>query len=204
MTNDSTNYYVYGHYDKSDNSLFYIGKGTSSRAYSKKNRNKYWHNIVNKHGFEVKILKDQLSEKEALSLEVDLISQLNPKANFTKGGDGGNTYVKKTRAEIEEIMRKRMLKVDRQKLATFGFRGKKHSEERNKKLSERHKGKTFRPLTNEDFERLRKVGKAKSIKIMNSETKEIYESIRDCSRKTGLSKSWIIWNIKRNKRFIKI
>lgn len=202
MTKNSTNYYVYGHYRKSDASLFYVGKGIGSRASSKKNRNKYWHNIVRKDGLEIKYFSKGLSEPEAFALEISLISKLSPVANFTKGGDGGNTFVKKSKEEITAIVNKR--KTDPKKLATYGFLGKKHSEERNKLLSERHKGKLFKPFTEKDAERMRSLGKRRSIKVMDKSTGEIYESIRDCARRTKLSKSWIIWNLKRDKRFSRI
>lgn len=202
MTKNSTNYYVYGHYKKSDSSLFYVGKGIGYRASSKKNRNKYWHNIVNKHGLEIKYFAKGLSEEAAYELEILLIKELSPIANFTKGGDGGNTFIKKSEEEIKSIIQKR--KTDPKKLATYGFLGKKHSEERNRLLSEKHKGKLFKPFTEVDAERMRSLGKKRSIKVQNIETGEIYESIRDCSRKTGISKSWIIWNLKRGKKFISL
>ena len=48
---------VYAHIRKDTGLPFYIGKGLKeTRAYSKKNRSKYWHNIVNKVGYEIKIL----------------------------------------------------------------------------------------------------------------------------------------------------
>ncbi|RAZ47421.1 hypothetical protein DP175_03995 [Polynucleobacter paneuropaeus] len=50
-------FYTYAH-KKPDGSIFYIGQGSTKykRAYSTKGRNKHWHNVVNKHGYEVEIL----------------------------------------------------------------------------------------------------------------------------------------------------
>ena len=59
---DIKRFYVYGHYTKETNILFYIGVGTIlntkttkviskySRAFHFKNRNKFWNNMVNKYG----------------------------------------------------------------------------------------------------------------------------------------------------------
>lgn len=86
------NYYVYGHFCKSNNELFYIGKGKGSRAISKQHRNTFWRNIVNKHGYYIEIFKQNLSEADALKLEVKLILKYKKlglcKSNLTKGGEG--------------------------------------------------------------------------------------------------------------------
>jgi hypothetical protein len=73
------------------NSVFYVGKGTSSRAWNFKNRSSYWNNITNKHGVVVEIVYDNLSEKEALELEKDLINGFSETGtslcNLTSGGE---------------------------------------------------------------------------------------------------------------------
>ena len=86
------NYYVYRHIRLDNNKVFYIGKGSKNRAYSKQNRNQYWHNIVNSVGYKVEILKENLSEQEAFDLEAGLIKSIKPEANFTLGGEGGDTF----------------------------------------------------------------------------------------------------------------
>lgn len=50
-------FYVYRHIRRDTGEVFYIGKGFKNRAYSFLNRNPYWHNIVNKCGFDVEISK---------------------------------------------------------------------------------------------------------------------------------------------------
>lgn len=87
-------YYVYAHRRLDNDSIFYIGKGCNKRAWSTNNRNDYWHNIVNRFGYSVEILHSNLEEQEALDKECELIKSLNPSTNFTKGGDGGDTFSK--------------------------------------------------------------------------------------------------------------
>lgn len=92
--------YVYLHFRKDNNSVFYVGISDDSnykRASDKKGRNKYWRNIVNKHGFEWKIIEDNLSWDEACIREKHWIKEygridLNEGilVNMTDGGDGLN------------------------------------------------------------------------------------------------------------------
>lgn len=61
----SNNFYIYAHRKLSDNTIFYIGKGSGYRAYSKKSRNKHWMNIVKKHGLNIEIVLINLTEDQA-------------------------------------------------------------------------------------------------------------------------------------------
>ncbi len=88
-------YYVYLHKKATDGTPFYVGKGSGKRAHAHHNRSALWHNIVEKHGFEVELVKEGLEEEEAFQLECDLIAQYGRKdsgkgmlANHTDGGDG--------------------------------------------------------------------------------------------------------------------
>jgi hypothetical protein len=100
-------YFLYGHYGKDTNRLFYIGigkkrKGTLysqiySRAYqcSKYSRNFLWLRYYNKHGRIVKILYDNLTEKECKEQEIHLISKFGKiidksgiLCNISSGGEG--------------------------------------------------------------------------------------------------------------------
>lgn len=66
-------FYVYIHRRKTDNKIYYVGKGSGSRAWNFSNRNKFWHNVHNKHGTLVEIVFDNLSEDESLQVEIDTI-----------------------------------------------------------------------------------------------------------------------------------
>lgn len=107
-------FYVYLHRRASDNSVFYIGKGCKYRAYEthKSKRSVYWIRVYQKHGRVVEIVKDNLTEKEALALEVALIAQygIENLCNHSSGGESGGS-------------------------------GRVWSEESRKKLSESKKGK---------------------------------------------------------------
>lgn len=110
---------VYRHL-KPNGETFYIGIGKlKRRPYSKANRNQWWHNIVNKYGYEVQVLKSDLTLEDACELEQMLIAYygrkdlgLGPLVNLTDGGEG----VLGLKGNI-------------------GNTGKKHSEETKKRIS---------------------------------------------------------------------
>jgi hypothetical protein len=111
------NFYVYA-YLREDNTPFYIGKGTGRRAYQKNKKTHKFVNIPDKE--KIVILLDNLTEECALEKEKELIMKYGRKidggilVNVTEGGEKGFACMK----------------------------GKKHTEESKKKMSESHKGKT--------------------------------------------------------------
>lgn len=85
-------YITYAHY-KPNGDIFYIGKGTTSRAYSKQGRNIVWKRTVEKYkSFDVKILCEWPTEDEAFQHEILLIDCFRDMgvqlANIAKGGMG--------------------------------------------------------------------------------------------------------------------
>jgi len=88
-------FYVYAHYIPNQSQPFYIGRGCNGRAYSDYGRSEWWKRVVNKYGYEVKILHDNLSNDLANRLEMQLIKEYGRKnlgtgclINLTDGGDG--------------------------------------------------------------------------------------------------------------------
>ncbi len=114
----TNNFYVYVHKRISDSLPFYVGKGKGKRAWITYGRSSEWssHSSL---GYEVEILADNLSEKEALDLERETIKNFKsltyPLVNKTAGGQGLSGYsfseehlakLKKTPQQLE-AMRKR-------------------------------------------------------------------------------------------------
>ena len=115
--------YVYAHFRKDTNELFYVGKGSGNRAYNFNSRSNYWKNIVKKSGgFTVNIIANCLTNDEAYNFEKIVIKALRAQhkslslCNLTDGGEGILNPSKETR--------------EKQRLAKLG-----------KKLTEEHKQK---------------------------------------------------------------
>lgn len=142
---------VYQHRRLDDNTIFYIGIGKNiSRAYSKKQRNKYWKNIVDKVGYDVDILINGCTIDHAKAVEIGMISdygradlKLGLLVNMTDGGDGTMNHNPEVIKSISKKLtgRKRSSKsVENQRLTRIGTH---LSKETKLKISLKHKGRTF-------------------------------------------------------------
>lgn len=113
MKEERGDYFVYRHLrgnKKGDkvNRPFYIGLGhlrdrsgfvaAHERAYSKQSRSPYWWAIVNKHGYTVEIMVDEITLEEAREKEREFIKLYGRKddggilCNHNDGGDGNFNY----------------------------------------------------------------------------------------------------------------
>lgn len=88
-----TDFYVYVHRKATNGQIFYVGKGSGSRAYEF-GRNDHWNRTAKKHGFKVEIVENGLQEWYALELEINLIAyygrqdlRLGTLVNKTDGGE---------------------------------------------------------------------------------------------------------------------
>jgi hypothetical protein len=102
---------TYAH-TKPDGTIFYIGKGSHTRAHSAKGRNVHWNNVVNKYGsFGVDILANWKTEEDAFSHEILLISCFRDMgyvlANISEGGLGSKGF--RHTEEHKETKRQQML-----------------------------------------------------------------------------------------------
>lgn len=138
--------YVYGHYRADTGKLFYVGKGIGDRAWSKRKRNRYWHNTVNKYGYTVKILEDNLTDELAYAKEKQLIEEvgLQNLTNMTAGGEGGSSGRICSQETRDKISKAKL--------------GEKRSKEVCEMLSRVHKGKT---ISSEMRQRLSELNKGK-------------------------------------------
>ena len=127
-------YYVYTHLNPQTKEIFYVGIGKGNRAWNKgAGRNKFWENYVNKYGFEVEIIAENITRNQAGKIEIELITHLGRRqieeggtlVNRSIGGDGGSG-------------------------------GYTHTEEWKRQHSERQLGKKKKPLSQEAKEKLSK------------------------------------------------
>ena len=121
--------YVYKHMRMDTGEVFYIGIGSNeSRMYSKKSRNRYWYNIVKKHGILIEKIEENLTWSDACDREKYWIIYYGREnlCNMTDGGEGsyGRIVNEDTKRKISE-----------------SHKGKKLSEDHIKKISEGNKGK---------------------------------------------------------------
>lgn len=182
-------FYVYKWFRKSNNEVFYIGKGKNQRYKNTTHRNDYFKNIIHKYPDDVDVafVQTNLSEEAAFALEKKLIAEYKAKgqcyANFHEGGCGGNTghYDNPERSKkISEFAKKRIgiLNPMYGKTHTPEVRERLRQANLGKHLTEEHKQKlikanTGRIKTPHERELLSKANKGKII------SKESYEKMMD-------------------------
>jgi hypothetical protein len=140
-------YVVYSHTRLDKNEVFYIGIGQPDRPYHK-GRNQIWNRVVNKTDYTVDILFEGLTWEQAVEKEVELIKFYGrknkgegPLVNLTDGGEGNHGYVWADESK-EQISRslKEYFKENENP-----FKGKKHSEESRRIMSEKLQGRIISP-----------------------------------------------------------
>jgi len=151
---------VYLHINPVKQEIFYVGIGLKKRPYCENNRNKYWKNTVNKYGYEVVIIHDNLSWQEASLLEKEYIKQFGRRdleegtlVNMTDGGEGGYNMSRESieRGRLKRSGQKRTQECrNRLSLSHIGkpsnMKGKSHSAASKLKISEMKKTQV-KPLT---------------------------------------------------------
>ena len=165
-------FYTYAHY-KPDNSVFYIGKGQGRRAWSKKNRNPHWKNVVAKHGeHKVEILAHWPTEQEAFEHEKFLIWCFRDMGcsmtNIADGGEGcsGLIHTEEVKQKISRIHKGKKLSIEQIEFLRQSSFGRKHTEETKAYLTKLNKE---RVLTENQKQRIRLAHAGKSL---SEETKK--------------------------------
>lgn len=107
MFSEEKIFYVYGHYDNSG-TLKYIGKGSKNRAWGFRQRHPRWKDFFSKNPPIVKLLAENLSEKDALDREIFEIADARKLGvellNFGDGGEAGARFwAGKKRSEIDPL-----------------------------------------------------------------------------------------------------
>jgi hypothetical protein len=184
-------FYVYEHLRKTDGSVFYVGKGFGGRALRKTNRNKHWHNIVNKHGFDVRFVVKDVDEELSLLAEIERIDQLKKLGaklcNLTNGGEGVLGYVAtaETRKKLSEAHIGRKIPKWLSEKYSVLRKGKPKSEECKLKISKSNTGKIRSQATKDLLSGL------KSFAVVCIETGVEYKNAYVAESQTGISRSGI-------------
>ena len=141
---------VYTHTRLDTNIVFYVGIGnTEKRAYIKSNRSAHWKRIINKHGYNVEIIENNLSWDNACEREkywINFYGRLDLNEgnliNLTNGGDGtlGNIQSNESRLKISKALTGKKLSESHIKNLRDAKLGKKLSEKTKQKMSEAHSG----------------------------------------------------------------
>lgn len=157
-------FYVYFHLKEDVTEIFYIGIGSGKRAFSKANRSKFWHHVVNKHGYVILIEDEGLTWAEACELEKKYIAWFGRRidksgtlVNLTPGGDGvvGMIRSAEHRAKISahrtgthcspETKAKLSAANKGNKKLIDSLTGRKISDQHRDNISKANKGKTLSP-----------------------------------------------------------
>lgn len=157
------NFYVYVHKKATDGSIFYVGKGTRKRSHDFKRRSQQWKRTANKHGVIVDVIYADLTENEALRLEVKTISEIGRDSlvNQTNGGEGLSGLVftdehrkkiglahkgkKKSPESIAKMVQKltgRKLSYEHKQALSKGLKGKPKTPKHIKKVAQARIGKS--------------------------------------------------------------
>jgi hypothetical protein len=142
---------VYQHRRNDTNEIFYVGIGKDKkRPHCKSQRNIIWKNIVNKHGYTVEILHEDLPYEECKEIERELISIHGRKdlgtgtlCNLTDGGEGIVGYIHSDESKRKMTESKQNMSDETRRKMRESKIGKKHTEEHKRKLSELGKGRIF-------------------------------------------------------------
>ena len=136
------------YHKKLNGEIFYVGIGDLKRPYSKYQRNKFWHNVVNKHGFIVEIVHKDITWEEACLLEKKYIKLFGRRdlgngslVNLTDGGEGtrGLIVSEDQRRQISNYQKGKIRSIQTKKKMSDSKKGIKFSNSHKKKLAESFK-----------------------------------------------------------------
>jgi len=164
------NGYIYRHIRVDTNEVFYIGSGgfdkseeieTYKRAFTKKNRNKYWRNIINKTDYEVEILIEGLNYEETIKKEIEFISLYGRKdlnkgslVNMTDGGEGIKNCSIESKEKISKTNKGKKFSEEHKLKLSIARKNRIIKEETKRKISESNKGKKHTPEIKEHLSKV--------------------------------------------------
>lgn len=206
-------YYVYIHYLVDSKEIFYVGKGTGKRAWSKSSRSLEWKEKT-KNAYNVLIVKTFSSEEEAFQEEIRLINFFKNEPNFKlvnkqPGGKGGNNWnylsneqkakeierrkqwwADRTKEEMEKISRERSLRVRGKNNPQYGKpgfnTGRKFPASHKEKISNGLKNYKRTPEHCKNLQKQIEKACGRKVKVILSDKELFFNSIQSASKETGI------------------
>ncbi len=188
-------YCVYKH--TAPNGKVYIGITSKNPLVRWKNghgyqSNLHFHNAILKYGwdnFKHEILFQDLSKEDACKKEIELIAKYKSNNsehgyNRSSGGEHGSEGIiptSETREKISVSLTGRRMSDEHKRHSADAHRGLKRSEETKRKMSEIAKKRGVSEATRQ----------ATRISIICVETNQIYPSINEAARRTGIARTAI-------------
>lgn len=178
--------------------VFYVGIGSKkSRPKSKSGRNRYWKNVVNKHGYEVEVVLTNISREEACNIEIGLIKYYGrrdlKKGTLVNLTDGGDLHLgKKISKRQKELLRSyrlgSKLTDEHKKNISESLKGGKRTDAQKLKMSRSRKGFRVKDETKKKLSELNKGALSPvSRKVLDKNTGVIYDTMTSASINLGIS-----------------
>jgi hypothetical protein len=161
----ATGFCVYEHVRLDTQAVFYVGKGQRERPWRHTSRNRYWTNVVNLSGFEVRIVFTTECEELAFFVEEELIAKHRRAGaklvNMTDGGEGPKG--RRRKQTPEEIARRRAANTGRRRTPEQCARIAAARKGRGigRKLSEDHRAKIGAALIGRNIPMVKLRGRAR-------------------------------------------
>jgi len=187
---------IYRHIRLDKNEPFYIGIGkTDKRAYSKKQRNKLWYNIVNKSEYTVEIVMDNLTWEQACEKEKEFISIYGRKdlgkgtlVNMTDGGDGNNNFSKEVREKISNAHKGNQYgkgwKPTKEQIEKirYALLGKSNNNITSFKIGHKTWNKGTKGIMKKNITSFSSENPPKAVSVIDISTNKIYKTIREAAK----------------------
>jgi hypothetical protein len=215
--------YIYRHIRKDKNQPFYIGIGSDlkyKRANEKSRRNNMWYKISNKTGYEVQILFDNITWKEACEKENEFIKLYGRidigtgiLCNMTDGGDGivGFLFTDEIKEKISNKLKGIKRSDETRKKISLNSKRRRLTQKEKTHLSKLHKGeKKSDSVKNNMSIAQQKLSDVKRERMLNNcnwsklvfdtQTGIFYNSIKQASIIYGFSHSYLKYMLSGKRR----
>lgn len=190
MRSKDITFFVYVDYTVENRTAFYVGKGTATRVSNTK-RNKKHQNVSAKYGCDRLVVIATTDEAEAFEYEILLTEKLRTfcsktninelACNFTLGGEGcyGGTWKLSEETRRRQSIAKTGVRLPAEAIARMAEtkRGRKHTPEHCRKISEGNKGKVV-----PESVRIRISQKLMGHKVSDASRQKMSESIKAAFR----------------------